>query len=515
MSVQVSPLDLILDVNNPRFVFLNTREQADIRKYLVAYEDVCMLARSINDYGGLLPGERVVVLLGDDGHYVVVEGNRRTCSLQMLLSRDLIPDGFDQHIPQVSSAVLSSCQKIEVDVLSDRNAALGLMTKRHIQGVRQWKPLAKKQFFASNYNDGNGQSVRSLSQITSVTESEIKRDIQDYKFFVDAYQKFSSTHPEFTTDIIGLKTDPFWRVFNTKFKFRDGREFSPKKVLQIYYDPCYNTVSKLPTDLFERIVQHVFEQAIVRESITTRNCLSDVPGIMPLLESAIKRFEDTGKDPVDVPLSKESNTTPYVTTQNENRSPFELKDEHANSVQVASSTANNRSSAGGPPPRKFFEALSWENILTPANASHQGLLHAVNELYKLSTKDCSREKAYYIFPVAAGMLLRTAYEQSLCLRLKQMNLWGELERSTEKKGFPTLKAMEDFIKGDGRKQNVFPGEMLHAFDQVIAARHREFLNANIHQPGNIWTTPGSLEAIAAGGMFVIIQGIINLLSEER
>ena len=142
MSVTISPLDLLLDENNPRFVVLNRREQADIRKYLVTYEDVCNLAVGINCYGGILPGERIVALKCGD-QYVVMEGNRRTCSLQLLLNRDLIPDGFQHRIPTASESVKSNCQTIEIDVLPNREAALELMTKRHIEGVRQWKPLAR------------------------------------------------------------------------------------------------------------------------------------------------------------------------------------------------------------------------------------------------------------------------------------------------------------------------------------------------------------------------------------
>ena len=50
MAIRVSPLDLLLDTENPRFVILQSREQADIRKYLVTYEDVCQLATDINTY---------------------------------------------------------------------------------------------------------------------------------------------------------------------------------------------------------------------------------------------------------------------------------------------------------------------------------------------------------------------------------------------------------------------------------------------------------------------------------
>lgn len=188
MAIAISPLDLLLDTENPRFVILQSREQADIRKYLVTYEDVCQLATDINTYGRLLPGERIVALHEGD-KYVVVEGNRRTCSLQMLLNRELIPDGFAHRIPHTSASILTNCSNIEVDILSDRNSALELMTKRHIDGVKQWKPLAKKQFFAANYKNGQGQSIHDLSRITGVREGDIKEDIRDYKFFYSVYEK--------------------------------------------------------------------------------------------------------------------------------------------------------------------------------------------------------------------------------------------------------------------------------------------------------------------------------------
>lgn len=110
MAIAISPLDLLLDTENPRFVILQSREQADIRKYLVTYEDVCQLATDINTYGRLLPGERIVALHEGD-KYVVVEGNRRTCSLQMLLNRELIPDGFAHRIPHTSASILNKLQQ--------------------------------------------------------------------------------------------------------------------------------------------------------------------------------------------------------------------------------------------------------------------------------------------------------------------------------------------------------------------------------------------------------------------
>lgn len=518
MAITISPLDLLLDTQNPRFVILTNRTQEEIRKYLVTYEDVCQLSSAINEFGSLLPGERIVALY-EDGQYVVVEGNRRTCSLQMLLNRGLIPDGFAHRIPHTSQSIIDKCSIIEVDVLPDRNAALELMTKRHIQGVKEWKPLAKKQFFAANYKDGQGQSVQDLSRITSVRESEIKEDIRDYKFFSFVYEKYVTAHPDFNREIVVLKTDPFWRIFKAKFEYPVGTKVSPKDFLKLSYDETYNTISALPQNLFEQITQLVFEKAIVQETITTRNVLTDVEGIVPLLQ-LVESIETGVPNPGAETPPADTGTPP----PNNGGVPTPTPNTTPNGGQVGTRGAGDDAGVnggtqhpGGPPPRTFFETISWRGKLDPAKEEHQGLICAIDELYKLSTITCGRQKAYKTFPIATGMILRSVYEQALNLRLHQAGLWGAYCRTRNGKytngTFPTLSSMENFINAGTNKGTVFPDQgLLLAYDRVIAATHREFLNANIHYPGNINVTPASLEAIAAGGMYFLIQGIINLIN---
>ena len=515
MAINISPLDLMLDTENPRFVILPNRDQADIRKYLVTYEDVCQLSAAINEYGSLLPGERIVVLR-EGTKYVVVEGNRRTCSLQMLLNRELIPDGFAHRIPHISVSVIENCNTIEVDVLPNRDSALELMTKRHIEGVKQWKPLAKKQFFAANFKDGHGQSVRTLSQITGIPESTIKEDIRDYKFFLSVYEKYSRTHPDFNREIIMLKTDPFWRIFKAKFEYPIGTKISPKEFLGVSFDNEFNTTSSLPQYLFEQITQLVFEKAIVEEAITTRNVLTDVEGILPLLQLVIDTAatEDDGAGNQPMHEGGTQNLPANEDAGHSTHNPASASN-HGNE----DGTRNNADNAGGgpcpggPAPRSFFETISWHGKLNPANCQHQGLLYAINELYGLSNTNCGRRKAYESFPIATGMILRTVYEQALRLRLMQVNLWGAYCQTLRPGSFPTLKSVEDFINLGANKPVVFPDQgMVLTYDRVIAATHRDFLNANIHYPGNINVTAASLEAIAAGGMYALIQGIIDLIN---
>ena len=525
MPITISPLDLVLDTQNPRFVILASREQADIRKYLITYEDVCQLALAINEYGSLLPGERIVVLK-ENGKYVVIEGNRRTCCLQLLLSRDLIPEGFAHHIPQTSVKIFENCHSIEVDVLPDRNAALELMTKRHIQGVKEWRPLAKKQFFASNYNDGLGQTVNNLSKITGIKESDIKEDIRDYKFFSAVYEQYCTDHPDFNKEIVVLKTDPFWRIFKSKFEFPIGTKLSPKDFLKISYDEKFNTISSLPPPLFDKITQITFEKSIVHESITTRHTLTDIEEIGPLLQAIKDIIEAESQSEGDVPAE---NGTDART--NGNQQPPADNDDgptppqnypiggrpggHGDNSNGSNDNNNGGPRPGGPPPRVLFESLSWRGKLNSANQLHQGLLSAINELYGLSDKTFGRQKAYRVFPVATGMILRTVYEQALRLRLMQVNLWGKYMvsiKNGKKEPLPTLSTMENFISAGENKPCVLPNQnMILSFDIVIANQHRDFLNANIHRPGDICVTPDSLEAIAAGGMHSLIQGIINLI----
>ncbi len=514
MAIAISPLDLVLDTENPRFVILSSREQADIRKYLVTYEDVCQLATDINSYGSLLPGERIVTLLEDD-KYVVIEGNRRTCSLQMLLNRELIPDGFAHRIPHASADIITNCNTIEVDVLPNRDSALELMTKRHIEGVKEWKPLAKKQFFAASYKNGQGQSVCNLSRITGVREGEIKEYIRDYKFFYSAYEKYCATHPDFNREIVVLKTDPFWRIFKAKFEFPVGTKISPKDFLRLSYDATFNTTSSLPANLFEQITQLVFEKAIVEETVTTRNVLTGVEGITPLLQAVVEAEDDNPGDSNAPPPDESGIPAPPADGGNgqpHGDSPSPGNNGHANPAGNNPGNVSGSSRPGGSRPRSFFETIDYRK-LDSANHQHQGLLYAIDELHRLSNTNCMRRKAYEEFPVASGMILRTVYEQALKLRLMQVNLWNPYCATLTNGSFPTLKSMEYFINKNANKSIVLPNrDMVSTYDRVIAASYRDFLNANIHNPGKINVTAASLEAIAAGGMFALIQDIINLIN---
>ncbi|WP_217639378.1 hypothetical protein, partial [Aneurinibacillus thermoaerophilus] len=296
MFITISPLDLTLDKENPRFVVIEDNSEESIRKYMAMYEDVCQLTKEINDNNGLLLGERIVAIKKDN-QYIVMEGNRRTVALQFLLNRDLIPDGFQHQIPVAKEETLANIQKIDVDIAPNRQYAITLMAKRHIKGVKDWKPLAKKQFFASMF--ANGSSIEELSLRTGIPQGEIRKDIREYKLFLKVSQMYKQDHPDFDNDLITHKIDPFLRIFSTKKGIGETLKKSPTVLLKMRYDTKEEVQSDLPDEIFNKILKLIFKATIVDKVITTRNNLFDIEGIKELLESCCQDGAQRGTNTPD------------------------------------------------------------------------------------------------------------------------------------------------------------------------------------------------------------------------
>ncbi|QHS23461.1 ATP-binding protein [Virgibacillus sp. MSP4-1] len=166
---------------------------------------------------------------------------------------------------------------------------------------------------------------------------------------------------------------------------------------------------------------------------------------------------------------------------------------------------------GGDSPGTFFEYINWDGKLNPDNNDHVGLIVALDELHKMSNKKVKQvepyDKAYNIFPVSAGMLLRTTYEQALILQLKKSSEWNNLMQQYT---FPMLSNIETHVKQNIIK--VLPDQQMRkAFNNITSIKSRDFLNSNIHNPGLIRTTPSTLEGLSNGGMYSLINLIISNL----
>lgn len=195
-TIIINPLDLVLDEQNPRFVTNNSKSlsQEKIMEYLINYEGVIQLAKEINEYGGLVPGERLLVL-EENNKYKVLEGNRRTSAMHLLLEPSKIPQGISEarkkQIPKIKDLCFKNISSIEVDLVSSRDDAIYALTKRHIDGIKKWSQISKMFFYKNLF--AQGKKLTELKNFTGESTSSIATSLKKYtflRFILDNYNNF-------------------------------------------------------------------------------------------------------------------------------------------------------------------------------------------------------------------------------------------------------------------------------------------------------------------------------------
>lgn len=138
--------DLELDTLNPRLPEDIDKSPSNMLNYIAKSTAIEDLMSAIAE-NGFFPGEPLIVIpkAGEDGKFIVIEGNRRLTALKLLLNP------YDCDKP--SSRMLEICQNIskpilEVPVISrdSRKEILPYLGFRHITGVKQWEPLSKARY---------------------------------------------------------------------------------------------------------------------------------------------------------------------------------------------------------------------------------------------------------------------------------------------------------------------------------------------------------------------------------
>ena len=183
----LSPLRIQLDSENPRLPGLKDgANQAEVRSELFDTSKIREMIRSIAK-SGFFPDQRVVVVKKENGRgYIVVEGNRRVCSCQVLLKPELAPG---KHARVVKKWAVSadnyrdSFAKLPVVVAPSRLAAIRLMASRHLNDapVISWSRYAQGRFAISALSQG--QSMGEVIDETGLTESEVKKSIQEARLY--------------------------------------------------------------------------------------------------------------------------------------------------------------------------------------------------------------------------------------------------------------------------------------------------------------------------------------------
>ena len=208
----ISPLDIALDRDNPRINVETDDKESDIIRKLILHEDVQDLARKIAKTG-LLPGERIIVVQ-EQGQWVVLEGNRRICACKLLLSNQLVPPEFRKTFPKISTASeIALIEKVDADVAPNRKAAEPILTLRHTEsGVRKWKPVARMRRVRRLLDEGF--TVEQIATETNSSVGGIRKTIREYRLLQLAVNLTRLTASERNKlDDPDLRTNPYTRFF--------------------------------------------------------------------------------------------------------------------------------------------------------------------------------------------------------------------------------------------------------------------------------------------------------------
>ena len=142
---------LHLDPENPRHDPIE--DEVKIVAQLMRSEKVQALAKSIADNGGINPLDAigVIEMPGNPGHYIVAEGNRRTCALKILMDPKKAPSPSAQRYFETQAKRVTLPQKYSVVVFASREQARPWLELRHLgpqdgAGMRTWNTAQKTRF---------------------------------------------------------------------------------------------------------------------------------------------------------------------------------------------------------------------------------------------------------------------------------------------------------------------------------------------------------------------------------
>lgn len=511
-SILVELKLLTLDIINPRFVVPVNPTQFDIIKYLLQYEEVAQLADGIVNSEGLLPGERPIVCR-ENGQYIVLEGNRRICACKLLSDRSLIPKEFD-YIKTADKNLINKLKNIYVDIVDDRESVQSTLYNRHIQGVRDWRPIAKHKFYSHSFLAG--KTLEYISKITSTPTTRVIKGIQQYQMLerVRSLKAWSTEEKQKLNDV-NIEVDPFMRVFNSKsYKYN----ISAKKLFKVYYNGKYYPCSTYGDIFFDKalylIAKYAFLETDKNKKLTTRKHIEHVPGLVDLLidckilsDNSVSQAQQQAAA-TNVPLHPVAGNTTESSPANSgptSQPPLVTPSASANSGQTSSATVTPQNKQKSVQP--FFGSLTW-NGLDPNNQEEQGLINIAKEIRLMSTN-----LHYTKYPISAAILLRALFEQSLKHLIKRRNKWDDLLSFRNKQG-PYDPMLGEIIKYLNHNFNykvlIDKKPIQSSYEYAVRHENVVFFDTIIHNSFAILPTGNSLEEKANGGLLAIISYILNL-----
>jgi hypothetical protein len=155
--------DLHLDARNPRLVECGISPRDGEEKILevlwnkMAVDEVAMSIAA----SGYWPYEPLIVTQ-ENGHTVVVEGNRRLAAVKVLCSTALREKLGVTDLPRLPAAALKELEALPAIHVAKREDAWRYLGFKHVNGPAQWRSCAKAQYIAFVHNK-TGETLEAIA----------------------------------------------------------------------------------------------------------------------------------------------------------------------------------------------------------------------------------------------------------------------------------------------------------------------------------------------------------------
>ena len=109
-----------------------------------------------------------------DTEFIVVEGNRRLCTVKLLISGEV------SSFPKIVEEVRKDLLELPVIIYPKRKDVIGYIGARHIIGVKKWDAYAKARYIAS-MKDEYGLSIDEIQKTVGDTTNSAKKTYVSYR----------------------------------------------------------------------------------------------------------------------------------------------------------------------------------------------------------------------------------------------------------------------------------------------------------------------------------------------
>jgi hypothetical protein len=259
--------------------------QATLRELLVEYGKVMDLVQSIAA-DGILPAENIIVVK-EDRHDVVVEGNRRVCACQLILDPSTRPPGYKKGFPTVAEDALATISKLKAIRAPDRAAAERLITKKHtMPGILQWGPMAKQRRIWRLIETGT--SIPDVAEQFGMKKGDVLETLRERNILERAkhLKCWTKSEREQLQDP-NLSVNPLTRFFELK---------GVKSTLRLRFDTQGEIVTALEASLLDDAFERLTRELLLggKGSLKTRGTAATIfpkvfaghPKLMALLDPA-------------------------------------------------------------------------------------------------------------------------------------------------------------------------------------------------------------------------------------